>query len=96
MSKLDSQTQEILIETLRVLVADESVQVEFTDEIQNNFFTWNQKQASAKRSLMWHLPAQPYEQFILWQKTIACFSGGLFSFPMMDTEATTLRLMAVS
>ena len=51
MSKLDSQTQEILIETLRVLVADESVQVEFIDEIQNNFFTWNQRLAGDKKRI---------------------------------------------
>ncbi|MBU6140666.1 MAG: hypothetical protein KGP29_03795 [Proteobacteria bacterium] len=43
MSKLNAQTKEVLINTLRALVADESVQVEFTDEIQNNFFTWDQK-----------------------------------------------------
>ena len=51
MSKLDLQTQEILIETLRALVADESVQVEFTDEIQNNFFTWNQRLAGDKKRI---------------------------------------------
>ena len=51
MSKLDSQTQEVLIETLRALVADESVQVEFIDEIQNNFFTWNQRLAGDKKRI---------------------------------------------
>ena len=43
MSKLNSQTKEVLINTLRALVADESVQVEFSDEIENNFFTWDQR-----------------------------------------------------
>ena len=37
-----NQIKEYLTATLRALVADESVQVEFEDDIKNNFFTWNQ------------------------------------------------------
>ena len=37
-----NQIKEHLTATLRALVADESVQVEFEDEVKNNFFAWNQ------------------------------------------------------
>lgn len=51
MSKLNSQTKEVLINTLRALVADESVQVEFSDEIENNFFTWDQRLIADKKRI---------------------------------------------
>ena len=37
-----NQIKEHLTATLRALVADESVQVEFEEEVKNNFFAWNQ------------------------------------------------------
>lgn len=37
-----NKVKEDLIATLRAVVADESVQVDFSDEQKNNFFSWNQ------------------------------------------------------
>lgn len=54
MKSQNSQTNQIkenLISTLRALVADELVQVEFSDEIKNNFFSWNQNAISGKKNV---------------------------------------------
>lgn len=49
MSKLNSSIQDALITTLRTIVANDSVAVEFDQNCENNFFSWDQKIVSGGR-----------------------------------------------
>lgn len=46
-----NNTKENLIATLRAIASDESVQVEFEEEVKNNFFSWNQNLVSAEKKV---------------------------------------------
>lgn len=49
MPKLNVEFRENLIATIRALVSDESIQVEFLEDSSNNFFAWNQNLVKEKR-----------------------------------------------
>ncbi len=48
----NNQLKENLVSTLRAMVADETLQVEFSDEVKNNFFSWNQNTISGEKNVV--------------------------------------------
>ena len=47
-----NQTKENLIATLRAILADQSRQVEFLDDVKNNFFDWDQNLIIEEKAIL--------------------------------------------